>query len=158
MMSIVLELECPVPGCKEGPGSAKWKSPLLPYEQANKLLDGHLLYNHPFGTMNKLVSKVSVGDKDPKIEGEIMPLFNVSGLSERQPDHSSAGLQSNKTARRKKRTWKKITQKYKNEKKVRRDTSRYEIITDIKELEASAAIYLRLEASRRDTLPDDGEL
>ena len=108
--------------------------------------------------MNELVPMVSVEDMDPQIEGEITPLFNVSGLSERQPDHSSAGLQSNKTARRKKITWKKITQKYKNEKKVRRDTSRYEIITDIKELEASAAIYLCLEASGRATLPDGGEL
>ena len=76
MMSIVLELECPVLGCKEGPGGAKWKSPLLLYEQAYKELDRHLLYNHPFGTMNKLVPKVSVGDNDPKIEGEVMQLFN----------------------------------------------------------------------------------
>ena len=113
MMSIVLELECPVLGCKEGPGGAKWKSPLLLFEQAYNELDGHLLYNHPFETMNKLVPKVSVGDKDPKVEGEIMPLFNASGLSERQPDHSSADLQSNKTARRKK-----ITRKYQHLRKV----------------------------------------
>ena len=103
MMSIELKLECPVPGCKEGPGGAKWKSPLLLYEQAKKQLDIHLLYKHLFGraeTTNKLVPKVSVGDKDPKIEGEI---FNVSGLSERQPDQSSADLQFNKTARRRKK-------------------------------------------------------
>ena len=64
--------------------------------------------------MNKLVPKVSVGDNDPKIEGEVMQLFNVSGLSERQPDHSSADLQLNKTARKKKRT-----RKYQNLRKVR---------------------------------------
>ena len=137
MMSIELKLECPVPGCKEVPGGARWKTPLLLYEQAHYVLDLHLLYNHPYGQvgiMNELVPKVYLGDKDPKIEGEIMPLFNVSGLSERQPDHSSAGLQSNKTERKKKKTtWKKIAQKYKNEKKVRHDTSRYEVITDIKE-------------------------
>ena len=45
MMSI--ELECPVLGCKEGPGDAKWKSPLLLYEQAYIELDWHLLYNYP---------------------------------------------------------------------------------------------------------------
>ena len=45
MMSI--ELECPVLGCKEGPGDAKWKSPLLLYEQAYNELDRHLLYNYP---------------------------------------------------------------------------------------------------------------
>ena len=127
-------------GCKGGPGGARWKLPLLPYKQAEEQQDGHFLYYNPLGrraeTMNELVPMVSVKDTDPQIEGEITPLFNVSGLSERQPDHSSSGLQSNKTARRKKITWKKITQKYKNEKKVRRDTSRYEIITDIKELQS----------------------
>ena len=153
MMSIVLELECPVLGCKEGPGGAKWKSPLLLYEQAYKELDRHLLYNHPFGTMKKLVQKVSVGDKDPQIEGGITPLFDASGLSQRQPDLTSAGLQSNKTARRKKRT-----RKYQNAKKVRGDTSRYEIMTDINELESSAAIYRQLEANRHYPLPDSGEL
>ena len=171
MMSIVLELECPVLGCKEVPGGAKWKTPLLLYEQAHHELDLHLLYNHPFGTMNKLVPKVSVGDNDPKI-GEVMQLFNVSGLSQRQPDHSSAALQLNKTARRKKRT-----RKYQNLRKVRTgkfteenpqmklrkeklqdDTSRYEVITDIKELESSVAIYPQLEANRRCPLPDSGEL
>ena len=105
---------------------------MLPYEQAEEQQDEHFLYNHPLGrraeTMNKLVPMVSVEDTDPQIEGEITPLFNVSGLLERQPDHSSADLQSNKTARRKKTTWKKIAQKYKNEKKIRHDTSRYEII------------------------------
>ena len=110
-------------------------------------------------TMNELVPMVSVGATDHQIEGEITPLFNVSGLSERQPDHSSAGLQSNKTERKKKKTtWKKIAQKYKNEKKVRHDTSKYEVITDIKELESSVAIYLQLEANRRCELRDSGEL
>ena len=87
-----------------------------------------------------------------------MQLFNGSGLSQRQPDHSSAALQLNKTARKKKTTWKKIAQKYKNEKKVRNDTSRYEVITDIKELETSAAVYLQLEDNRHCALPDSGEL
>ena len=45
MMSI--ELECPVLGCKEGPGDAKWKSPLSLYEQAYNELDRLLLYNYP---------------------------------------------------------------------------------------------------------------
>ena len=148
-----IELECPDLGCKGGPGGAKWKSPLLLYWQAYKELDRHLLYNHPFGTMKKLVQKVSVGDKDPQIEGEITPTFDASGLSQRQPDLTSAGLQSNKTARRKKRT-----RKYQNAKKVRGDTSRYEVITDINELESSAAIYRQLEANRRHPLPDSGEL
>ena len=95
-------------------------------------------------TMNELVPMVSVGATDHQIEGEITPLFNVSGLSERQPDHSSADLQSNKTARRKK-----ITRKYQHLRKVRsgksaeensqrklrreksaEKTSRYEITTD----------------------------
>ena len=131
---------------------------MLPFEQAYNELDRHLLYNHPFGTMNKLVPKVSVGDKDPQIEGGITPLFNVSGLSQRQPDQTSADLQLNKTARRKKRT-----RKYQNLRKVRTgkfteenpqmklrkgkfqdDTSRYEIMTDIKELVTSAAISLQI--------------
>ena len=42
-----IELECPVLGCKEDPGDAKWKSPLLLYEQAYIELDRHLLYNYP---------------------------------------------------------------------------------------------------------------
>merc|ERR1711888_99865 len=42
-----IEPECPVLGCKEGPGDAKWKSPLLLYEQAYNELDRHLLYNYP---------------------------------------------------------------------------------------------------------------
>merc|ERR1711888_571234 len=163
-----IELECPVQGCKEGPGGAKWKSPLLLYEQAYNELDRHLLYNHPFGTMKKLVQKVSVGDKDPQIEGEITPTFDASGLSQRQPDLSSAGLQSNKTARRKKRTRKyqnlrkACTGKFTEEnpqmklrrEKLQDDTSRYEVITDIKELESSVAIYLQLEANRRCELRD----
>ena len=41
-----IELECPDPGCKGGPGCSKWKSPPLPYVQADKQLDKHLLYNH----------------------------------------------------------------------------------------------------------------
>ena len=60
-----------------------------------------------------------------------MPLLNVSGLSEKQLDNSLADLEYNKTARKKNINWKKITQQYKNTKKVRRDTSRYEIMTDI---------------------------
>ena len=115
MTPIVLELECPGLGYKEGPGGARWKSPLLPYKQAEEQLDIHLLYNHPLGraeTMNELVPMVSVGATDHQIEGEITPLFNVSGLSERQPDHNSTGLQTNKTVRRKKRT-----RKYQNAKK-----------------------------------------
>ena len=137
---------------------------MLLYEQANRLLDGHLLYNHPFGraeTTNEFVPKVSVGDKDPQIEGGITPLFDASGLSQRQPDLTSAGLQSNKTARRKKTTWKKIAQKYKNEKKVRHDTSKYEVITDIKELESSVrCCELRDsgELQRGDGGPDQGAL
>ena len=83
MMPIVLEafpemlivLECPVLGCKGGPGGARWKSPLLPYEQAEEQQDGHFLYYHPLGrraeTMNELVPMVSVKDTDPQIEGEI---------------------------------------------------------------------------------------
>ena len=42
--------------------------------------------------------------------------------------------------------------------KLQDDTSRYEVITDIKELESSVAIYLQLEANRRCPLPDSGEL
>ena len=97
MTPIVLELECPGLGYKEGPGGARWKSPLLPYEQAEEQLDIHLLYNHPLGraeTMNELAPMVSVGATDHQIEGEITPLFNASGLSERQPDHSLADLLS----------------------------------------------------------------
>ena len=70
MMSIALELECHDLGCKEGPGGTRWKSLLLPYEQAKKQLDIHLLYKHLFGqaeTMNELVPMVSVEDTDPKI-------------------------------------------------------------------------------------------
>ena len=49
MMPIVLELEYPGLGYKEGSGGARWKSPLLPYKQAEEQLDIHLLYNHPLG-------------------------------------------------------------------------------------------------------------
>ena len=81
--------------------------------------------------MNELVSMVSMDATDPQIEGEIMPLLNVSGLSEKQLDNSLADLEYNKTTRKKNINWKKITQQYKNAKKVCCDTSKYEIMTDI---------------------------
>ena len=90
---------------------------MLPYKQAEEQLDIHLLYNHPLGraeTMNELAPMVSVGATDHQIEGEITPLFNASGLSERQTDRNSADLQPNKAVRRKKRT-----RKYQNTRKVR---------------------------------------
>ena len=41
-----IEVGCPVLGCKETPEGTRWKSPKLPFEQADKMLQDHLLYNH----------------------------------------------------------------------------------------------------------------